>query len=576
MLEYSKHIATSTVLLPPKSNDCSVDSARPVDLQVTFFRMRRHLLLATALGLLGMAPTTARAAPDPDSLVDSSGAKPDGANSPAPAPQPAPPDPALLERLDQLEREVAGLKAQAKTVPVAAPATRPVTPAVTPPEKAEPTGSADGFHFGSYGRVTLGSDHKGRPGRDGDIVARGSRLDESTYTELELRREDHWEKTGAHTRIVATLAITAPLFHYNGKFATSIGVRNLYIEERGLGLDRLSLWIGSRLYRGDDVYLLDFWPLDNLNTVGGGLAYRFLDDLVLRLHTGINQPSSPFFLQTAQRPRPLARLGATEVKINDRQKFISSARLTNTFKLGKSGGIKPVLYSEVHYTSSAQQEVDDRQFEDLPADSGFVVGAQLGVFTGKRSTHVNLVARYAQGLAAYGEFSAPTSLSPDRTSKGARELLFAVGGNYEKGPFGLLFGGYWRTFRNASQTLDADDLSEGIAIARPTVWFGDIAGISVEGSYQAQRRGVLIEDGQGTATPQFAQMGRFGVIPFVTPSGRGNYARPHLRLIYLMSVRDKGAKRLYARDDVYSLRGLDHYIGLSAEWWFGSTSYFRN
>ncbi len=49
------------------------------------------------------------------------------------------------------------------------------------------------------------------------------------------------------------------------------------------------------MYRGDDIYLLDFWPLDNLNTLGGGLAYTFLDDLDVKLHAGVNQLSSGLF-----------------------------------------------------------------------------------------------------------------------------------------------------------------------------------------------------------------------------------------------------------------------------------------
>ena len=125
---------------------------------------------------------------------------------------------------------------------------------------------------------------------------------------------------------------------------------------------------------------------------------------------------------------------------------------------------------------------------------------QLGLFTGKRSTHLNLVFRYAGGLGAYGEFNAPSRLSTERTSKGAREILGALSGNYEIGPFGVLAGAYFRSFRNASTDLDIDDVDEGIIIARPTVWFGKIAGLSVEGSYQAQRRGVLVGNGQ---RPQF-------------------------------------------------------------------------
>jgi maltoporin len=518
---------------------------------------------------------------------------------------------ALRARIDKLEQELDAVRERQENTEAgqASETKEPPPPVTTTPESApdededdeddededkqagepeavpDPTATsdnrppnyADGFHFGSYGRVMVGGDHKGRPGRNGDIVTYGSRLDTQTYAELELRREDYWKETGAYTRIVATVAFQHPIFHYNADFAGQFGVRNLYIEETGLGLKKLRVWAGSRMYRGDDIYLLNFWPLDNLNTVGGGIAYTFLKNLDVKLHTGINQPDNPFFFSTAQRPAPLGQLGDRTVAINDRQKVISSANISNIFSIGNKGaGIKPKLYGEFHYTSEAQQEIADRQFEDLPADYGFLAGAQLGMFTGKRSTHLNLIFRYASGLAAYGEFNAPSQLSPDRTSKGAREILTALSGNYEKKWFGLLLGAYFRSFRNASPDLDYWDLNEGIVIARPTVWFGKIAGLSVEGSYQAQQRGVLLSNNDGSSKPQFGQMGRIGVVPFLTPGGRGNYQRPHIQLIYLMSLRDQGARRLYPTDDVFGLRTVDHYFGIGAEWWFGSTSYFRD
>lgn len=503
---------------------------------------------------------------------------------------------ALQRRLDALEQEVETLREHADRPATAdAPPPSPApTPSQTPPAPApdekqtaastvgsdpahnRPPGYADGFHFGSYGRVVAAGDHRGRAPRDGDIVARGSRLDESSYLELELRREDYWESTDAYTRIVATLAIAHPVFHYTGQFNLNAGMRNLYIEESGLGLKKLSVWVGSRMYRGDDIYLLDFWPLDSLNTVGGGASYTFLKDLTVKVHTGLGQPQSPFFYQSVARPRPLQLPGEAQVEILDRQKIISSAKVSNIFGAGKQGGIKPVVYGELHYTNEGQRETTPRVFEDVPRDIGYLVGAQLGGFTGKRSTHLNLIARYASGLAAYGEFDTPTQLSPQRDTKGAHEVLLAVSGNYETGPFGVLLGSYWRAFRNASPALDFEDLSEGVVIVRPTVWLGKIAGVSVEGSYQAQRRGALVEQDDGAVHPVFGQMGRVGVMPFLSPGGRGNFTRPHLRFTYLLTLRSEGARAMFPEQDIAAIRALDHFFGLSAEWWFGSTSYFRD
>ena len=56
-----------------------------------------------------------------------------------------------------------------------------------------------------------------------------------------------------HLRPLRTF-ITSPIFSYDVVHYTADG--------RCL----MGIWAGSRMYRGDDIYLLDFWPLDNLNT----------------------------------------------------------------------------------------------------------------------------------------------------------------------------------------------------------------------------------------------------------------------------------------------------------------------
>jgi LamB porin len=469
---------------------------------------------------------------------------------------------------------------QADKPPAATDAPKPPLAPPAEPEKPARKEPASGFAFGSYGRVIAATDFKGRPGRDGDIVAHGSRLDESNYVELELRRDDYWKKTDATTRVVATLALANPIFHYTGNFDVKMAVRNLYIEESDLGLKGMSVWAGSRMYRGDDIYLLDYWPLDNLNTMGAGARYDILKTTFVALHAGFNEPSTPFYLQQVDRPQPLEQLGAVGVNVLDRQRFIGSAKASHIIPIGDGGGVKAVLYGELHELPAGQRETTQpRVFETLKADSGFVVGAQIGAFTGQRDSHINLFLRYAGGLAAYGDFATPNQLNADRTSAGAHEVLLAMGGNWETGPFGLMAGGYLRSFRNASPALDAGDIDEGIFVLRPHVFFGEIGGLAIEGSYQAQQRGVVTLDpnaaaGQVQSTGPFsAHLWRFGVIPFLSPAGRGDYSRPQFRLIYLMTSRSQGAKQLYPQDDVFSLRDVDHFFGFGAEWWFNSSSY---
>ncbi len=500
---------------------------------------------------------------------------------------------AMQERIDALEAEVERLRAEqdatkqqlaadeAAATTATAPIEEAAEPAATKPIASSGDGQeapdyATGFHFGSYGRIVGAGDLRGRPGRNADLVAHGSRWDESSYAELELRREDYWKETGAYTRIVATVAFAHPIFHYDTNFAAKLAVRNLYVEEQDLGTKGLSLWAGSRMYRGDDVYVLDWWPLDNLNTIGGGVGYQAKFGTFFKVHAGVMQPNDPYFKQLAGRSPALDQPGLAQVAILDRQKLVTSYKIGHVIKLG-TGGVKIIGYGETHHLRAGQRDRDYRDFESVPDDHGYVAGGELSLFTGKRSTHLNLWVRHAWNLAAYGDFAVPSQLAPDRTTKGARELVVALGGNWEYEFFGLMMGSYFRRFRNASPDLDYWDLNEGIILLRPQFWFGKWAGAALEASYQFQQRGVLAQYGDVEQTrPIFGSLWRVGAMPFVSVAGRGAYARPHIRLMYMATFRDAGARALYPVDDVFNLRPVDHFFGLGAEWWFGSTSYFRD
>jgi hypothetical protein len=416
------------------------------------------LFVAAALAALVAAPivgapTIALAQPaEPEPAPKAEPAEPKAADpKPAPKAEPAEPkaaDPSATPPGDEKQ----GAKKRQDVEQPAAPPPPPAQPVSTP---------TSGFSFGSYGRVISGGDLRGRPGRDNDLVARGSRLDESNYVELELRRDDYWAKTNSTTRVVATLALQNPIFHYNGVFDAAIAIRNLYIEESDLGLKNLSVWAGSRMYRGDDAYLLDFWPLDNLNTLGGGVRYEANEGRTqVALHAGTNQPNNGFFKQSVERELPFNQLGATTVDVLNRQRFIGSARLQHVFKVGHAGGIKLVGYGEGHALPAGQREIRPETFQDVEEEAGFVVGGQVGGFTGERSTHVNLFVRYASGLAAFGELGTPNQLGLDKSSAGASELTATFTGNFEAGPFALMAAGYVRSFRNASPDLDYGDLDE--------------------------------------------------------------------------------------------------------------------
>lgn len=452
-------------------------------------------------------------------------------------------------------------------------------PAVPPPENSSeinanpPEKPAGHFEFGSYGRVVTSIDGRGGPGRNANIVAHGSRLDEKSYAELEFRREDQWSLQGSapvSTRIVATLAVADPLFHSSGKFDAKFAIRNLYIEERDIGYKGLAVWAGSRMYRGDDAYLLDWWPLDSLNTVGGGVRLNLPSKTELAIHAGSNLLDDPYFSQNGTRTAPNNQFGTVSIPILNRPKMVESFRAEQLFMGDGKAGLKAVFYGELHQLGSGQRERETGRYESLPADNGYVAGLQLGAFTGERDTHINLFLRYSTGIAAFGnDLSIPTSFAADRSTGDSRELSLALSGNYEIGPIAIMGAGYLRTFRGASpDAFSYANLDEGTFVLRPHYYFTERTGIFIEGSYQAQHRGVLVPS---TGKQLQASLLRFGVAPFLSPAGRGSYTRPQLRLIWLLTRRDEGARSLYASDDLFARRQVEQFFGISAEWWFNSS-----
>ncbi len=462
--------------------------------------------------------------------------------------------------------------AEQQSTPIASPAPSPLPPAPAAPSAdtvAFLRRLVDGFSFGSYGRVVVSTDLRGHQGRGANIVSHGTRVDESTYAELEVHRDDDFG--AVRTRVVATLGIMGPLFHESGQFTANLAIRNLFLEERGAIHRDLTLWVGSRMYRGDDAYLLNWWPLDNLNTVGGGARFDAGDHVTIAAHFGLNRLDNNYQYQSIS-VVPREGFGAAQVVLLDRPRFIGSLKATWWLN-GRNArsGLKVSLYGEAHgLPEGVRRNPDTGLFEGLSADTGFVAGAQVGIYTGERNTYVNLWFRYGQGLGAYNDLAVPYTLTAAQTSTLARDVVLAAAGNWERGPFALLGAAYVRYFRDADAAVySRNQMWEGTIVVRPTVWIGQHVGISLEGSYQAVTMNML--DPVTGVGPRSASVWRFGIIPFVSPAGRGSFTRPHLRVIYALTARDDGARRMYAPDDPFARNVLEHFLGLGCEWWFNSS-----
>jgi maltoporin len=433
------------------------------------------------------------------------------------------------------------------------------------------------FEFGSYGRVYAASDLRGGTGRGTNVVAFGPRIvDEGNYAELELRREDKWSER-VKGRVVATLALFPPFFHFTGKATQAIGVRNLYAQGT---YDNVTMWAGSRMYRGDDIYLLNWWPLDNQNTVGGGVGAPIYKskgegtayETILQLHAGQQRLDNAYQFQQVPVVAPFG-FGTVDVTKLDRPRTIETAKLTQFIRPGGgTAGFKAILYGELHQLAAGTfRDPLTNVDRGLPSDTGWMLGSQLTYFTGKRDTYASLVMRHARGIAAYDPLAVPGTFAIDRTVSGASETQIALSGNYEQEHFSVLYAAYVRFFRDGSPSeTSIQKYDEGAAVIRPSVFLGEYFGISLEGSYQQRRMATLLP---GTDDALNASVAKVGVMPYFSPSGRGSYKRPQIRLLYVASFRDSGTRALYPVEDVFSQRSTEHFLGLGAEWWFNSSSY---
>lgn len=419
-----------------------------------------------------------------------------------------------------------------------------------------------GFSFGTYGRVQAATDLEGGTPRPANVVAHGPRIVEDSYVELDLRyllrpRAD----VRAHT--VATLALRGEPFHYTGRFEAQLAIRNLYL---GILRGPAHAWVGSRMLRGDDIYLLDFWPLDEANLLGGGVDVR-LDPWALSLYGGLSRPLDPFHFQKTQVQDRV--FGATDVVVLDRQRMTAGA-----VGAWASSSFKAKLLAEAQALPSGTRLRADDTVEELPSDAGFAFGAQAGVFGAlgetARASHVNLFLRLGFGLAAYGDLAIPFGFGPDRrVFPDAQELILGLSADAEHGPAGMLVGGYLRRFADADEADDdPDDGWEWVLDARPFFTLARDVAIAADLSYQERHpRGLS----PSALVPLDAAVLQLAPMLLYTPTGPGSFARPQLRLVWRIAHRNEGARDLYPEGDPRRGETWDHYLGLQAEWWYQSS-----
>jgi maltoporin len=439
------------------------------------------------------------------------------------------------------------------------------------PEPAPDDGVKPVFFAGSYGRAQASTDLAGGGGDAVNVVSHPPRLEQGPYLELDLGFKADMPN-GTKFDVLITPALAGDLFHYDGDFGNDIGLRNLFAQathEVATGVP-VSVWAGSRMYRGDDIYLLDFWPMDNLNTYGGGVVVS-PGNTEIAAQVGVNRLTGDDWQVQDVRVAAADVVSGEQVRVLDRQRTIGSLRLSQKIPIGRVT-LRAKAYAELHGLPAGRRAVDDPfqdlTYEDLPPDQGSMVGVQLSAWGWAPQSFVHLWARRSTGLAAYGELAIPSDgLALDERVSSARSWMFASTGNTEFKHFGVMYASYLSYFQDADgQAVDFDDRWEWVGVVRPNVYLGQNWAIGVEASHQLVRPNGLNPRSEQFDVPHITKL---SLLPGIQV-GHGGYARPRIQLQYTASLLDPAARKFFSPDDARVSPGVQHFVGLGAEWWLNS------
>ncbi len=422
---------------------------------------------------------------------------------------------------------------------------------IQPPEQSR-------FGFGGYGRVgfDVATDLEGA--KPLDIVEFAPILGKQPYAELHFFYKDKLNEMPVLVK--STLAFGAQIFHYTGEFDAQMALRELYAELNPL--PELALWVGARMYRGDNVYIFDFWPLDDQNTLGGGAAFKFAEYHRIQAHVGVNRiTNDDTFFQFQEIELPLdGAVGTRSAVFLDRNRGVASL----TYGLELPVGFRAKVHGEGHYLPSGDRRLPSGVDEHLPSDHGFLIGGEVGLFA-EQGSFANLFCRYSTGLAAFDELQVPFGFDTDLQVTDAERLLMALGGAVESQWAGAHFGAYYQRFRDADGVADREDFDQYAVAMRPLLYLGQYFRTGFEVCWEwNQHQGIIPE----TGSEELQQLTKLTFLVGVAPRP-GVFARPELNIFFSLkwlnraATLDLGRNRLAERPD-----NDEQSFGLLAEWWF--------
>ena len=267
--------------------------------------------------------------------------------------------------------------------------------------------------IGSYGRVGVdwsfvNGGSIGRRLNLNNMGSIGGRLEEQDY--LEIAPAFHFKpKEGSETSINAQVRFSLysnSLSLFGNSSTSSLGgltlaVPEIFVEARNINGKDLTLWVGSRLYRGPDVHIADHFYFNDHSGQGFGIEYkktRFATTFVSSTDTTSTVP--PYFYLNI-------KTGTESAALRQRTVFLAE----QDFDIDDNNKI--TLLGEYHRMADADSELEAENLPEdendiitnFPSDKGFVLGLRHNhTFSKMKSGSFNdFTIRYGSGIANGGD-----------------------------------------------------------------------------------------------------------------------------------------------------------------------------
>ncbi|WP_394824631.1 carbohydrate porin [Pendulispora albinea] len=445
------------------------------------------------------------------------------------------------------------------------------------PNTASAEISSDRVEFMGYGRMGIGWTKSGQvvSGRYMNLTRRralGGRLEEGDYLEPMMRLHLKKADKDKDTETTVDLVTSFEMYSSGGSVVSSLSngdtdsikifPEQAYIQAKNVFTPGLEIWLGSRLYRKNDIHIADYYYFNNLPAQGVGAIYTrpgFGEiDVAILTKTG----SSPFFRTNVGMPD-----GPPQQVTRQRTMFVAEYK----YLFGPKTSFVQAL-GELHVVPRSGKQDIQTDAAVNPPDWGAVGGAKVHLDFGGDSfsdTSIRYGTRIANGAESGGStFDTFGSTAADGTYKGAYgvELVEHFGIDIQRvvginGYFAAHYSQGTSDLAPSATPRDANARSDYVVGVRPTIFVTDQFHMITEATFQTRK-----DDGkaQGMAV-------KLSVVPTIVPSGgRSMWTRPHIRGIYTLGIYNQAAQDQLMSQFLETVgpTKLAHFVGARTEWWF--------